>query len=125
MRINAINKNPIQIDGNIIENVENFTCLGSNVSIDGGAAKDVNLKIQKARGVFARMSNIWRANYLSIKTKLRIFNACVKSVLLYRCETWFVTRSIERKLQSFINRCLRSILRIWWPKIISNEDLWK
>jgi hypothetical protein len=28
-------------------------------------------------------------------------------------------------LQSFINRCLRSILRIWWPKIISNEDLWK
>jgi hypothetical protein len=25
MRINARNKNPIQIDGNIIENVENFT----------------------------------------------------------------------------------------------------
>jgi hypothetical protein len=39
------------------------------------------------------------------KTKLRIFNACVKSVLLYGCETWYVTRNIERKLQSFINRC--------------------
>jgi hypothetical protein len=71
------------------------------------------------------MSNIWRANYLSIKTKLRIFNACVKYVLLYGCETWYVTRNIERKLQSFVNRCLRSILRILWPKIISNEDLWK
>jgi hypothetical protein len=81
MRINARNKNPIQIYGNIIETVENFTYLGSNVSIDGGAAKDVNLRIQKARGVFARMSNIWRANYFSIKTKLRIFNACVNSVL--------------------------------------------
>jgi hypothetical protein len=33
--------------------------------------------------------------------------------------------NIERKLQSFINRCLRSILRIWWPKILSNEYLWK
>jgi hypothetical protein len=76
------NKNPIQIDGNVIENVENFTYLGSNISIDSGAAKDVNPSIQKARGVFARMSNIWRANYLSIKNKLRIFNACVKSVLL-------------------------------------------
>jgi hypothetical protein len=52
------------------------------VSIDGGAAKDVNLRIQKSRGVFARVSNIWRANYLSMKTKLRILNACVKSVLL-------------------------------------------
>jgi hypothetical protein len=69
-------------------------------------AKDVNLRIQKARGVIAIMSNIWRANYLNIKTKLRIFNACVKSVLLYGCETWYVTRNIERKLQTFINICL-------------------
>jgi hypothetical protein len=32
---------PIQIYGNVIENVENFTYLGSNirVSIDSGAAK--------------------------------------------------------------------------------------
>jgi hypothetical protein len=45
----------MQIDGNIIENVENFTYLGSNVSIDAGVAKDVNLRIQKARGVFARI----------------------------------------------------------------------
>jgi hypothetical protein len=125
MRTNAKNKNPIQIDGNIIENVENFTYVGSNVSIDGAAAKDANLRIRKARGVFARMSNIWRANYLGIKTKLKIFNAYVKSVLLYGCEIWNVIRNTERKLQSFINRCLRSILRLWWPKILSNEDLWK
>jgi hypothetical protein len=26
---------------------------------------------------------------------------------------------------SFVNRCLRYILRIWWPKIISNTDLWR
>jgi hypothetical protein len=81
MRINANEKKPIQIDINIIENVENFTYLGSNVSIDGGVAKDVNLRIQKARGVFARMSNILRANYLSIKTKLEysmpVLNLCV------------------------------------------------
>jgi hypothetical protein len=46
-------------------------------------------------------------------------------VLLYGCETWYVTRNIEIKLQSFINRCLKSILRIWWLKIIRNVDLWK
>jgi len=23
-----------------------------------------------------------------------------------------------------VNRCLRYILRIWWPNIISNKDLW-
>ena len=54
-----------------------------------------------------------------------IFNACVKSVLLCRCETWLVTSEIRCKIQIFVNRCLRYILRIWWPNIISNKDLWR
>jgi hypothetical protein len=49
----------------------------------------------------------------------------VKSVLLYGCETWLVTNKIQHKIQTFVNRCLRYILRIWWPNIISNKDLWK
>jgi hypothetical protein len=49
----------------------------------------------------------------------------VKSVLLYGCETWLVTKEIQRKIQTFVNRCLRYILRIWWPNIISDKDLWK
>ena len=57
--------------------------------------------------------------------RLRIFNACVKSVLLYGCESWLVTKGIQRKIQTFVNRCLRYILRIWWPNIISNKDLRK
>ena len=36
-----------------------------------------------------------------------------------------VTNEIQRKIQTFVNRCLRYILRIWWPNIISNKDLWK
>ena len=47
----------------------------------------------------------------------------MKSVLLYGCETWLVTSEIQRKIQTFVNRCLRYILRIWWPNIISNKDL--
>jgi len=58
-------------------------------------------------------------------TKIEIFNACVKSVLLYGCETWLVTSEIRRKIQAFVNQCLRYILRIWWPNIISNKDLWR
>ena len=57
--------------------------------------------------------------------KIKIFNTCVKSVLLYGCETWLVTSEIRRKRQMFVNPCLRYILRIWWPNIISNKDLWR
>jgi hypothetical protein len=63
--------------------------------------------------------------YLSLKTKIRIFESNVKSVLLCGCETWKSTAEIKRSMQAFINRCLRKILRLRWPEIITNEELWE
>jgi hypothetical protein len=83
------------------------------------------VRIQKARGSFSKLRKVWLSTSIWKDTKIRIFNACVKSVLLYGCETWLVTSEIQCKIQTFVNRCLRCILRIWWPKTISNKDLWK
>jgi hypothetical protein len=80
-------------------------------------------RIQKVRGSFFKLRRVWLSKSLQKDTKIKIFNACVKSILLYGCETWLVTKEIQRKIQTFVNRCLR--LRIWWPSIISNKDLWK
>jgi len=83
------------------------------------------VRIQKARGSFSKLRRVWLSTLIRKDTKIKIFNACVKSVLLYGCETWVVTSEIRRKIQTFVNRCLRYILRIWWPNVISNEDLWR
>jgi len=54
--------------------------------------------------------------------KLRISRSNVKSVLLYGSETWKEMKTNTSKLQTFINRCLRRILNIHWPEVISNEE---
>jgi hypothetical protein len=36
-----------------------------------------------------------------------------------------VIAEIQRKLQSFINWCLRYICWIWSPRIVCNENFWK
>jgi hypothetical protein len=36
-----------------------------------------------------------------------------------------VINSITQKLQSFINRCLRRIINVQWPDVISNIMLWE
>ena len=41
------------------------------------------------------------------------------------CETWLVTSEIRRKIQTFVNRYPRYILRIWWTNVISNKGLWR
>ena len=60
-----------------------------------------------------------------MRTKLRIFNSNVKSVLLYGCETWRTTQMTQRKIQTFFNTCLRRIYKIQWQEKIRNEDLWE
>ncbi|KDR17276.1 hypothetical protein L798_08842 [Zootermopsis nevadensis] len=69
------------------------------------------------------MQSVWKSNSFSPNIKLRIFNTNVKSVLLYGCETWKVTKELMQKLQSYINRCIRFLLKIRWPENISNEKL--
>jgi hypothetical protein len=43
--------------------------------------------------------------------------------LLYGSECWKTTVTIERKLEVFQNKCLRRILKIFWPNSISNKEL--
>ena len=53
------------------------------------------------------------------------FNSNVKSVLLYGCETWRTTKTMQQKIQTVFNTCLRRIYKIRWQEKIRNEDLWE
>ncbi len=69
------------------------------------------------------MKNVWNSRQLTTHTKIRLFNSNVKSLLLYGAETWRTIKTTTRKIQTFINSCLRRILQIRWPDTIRNCDL--
>lgn len=125
MRGNTNNTRPITIGDTSIEDVDKFNYLGSVITKEGGTKDDIDNKLMKARATFGRMWKIWRSSQIAKKTKLRIFQACIKSVLLYGSETWLVNKKEMYKLQVFVNKCLRIICRIHWPRRIRNEDLWE
>ena len=115
----------VTVEGKPLEEVTSFTYLGSIVDTTGGTEADIKARIGKARTAFIQLQKVWKANKLSLKTKLRLFNSNVKSVLLYGCETWKTTDSTLKKLQTFVNGCLRRILKIRWQDRVRNEDIWK
>jgi len=53
-----------------------------------------------------------------------MFSPSVKAVLLYRAETWRITKDLLDKLQVFVSKCLKTIRGIRWPERITKEDLW-
>ena len=123
LKVNTENTTPIVLGDRPLEEVDAFTYLGSNVDKQGGTDADIRIRIGKARAAFHQLRSIWKATILSTKTKLRIFNSIVKPVLLYGAETWRTTVANTKKLQTFLNTCLRKILKINWPDIISNQEL--
>jgi len=88
---NTIVKEGLRLIGDDIKRSSDFCYLGSIVVENGGTSREVNARIQKARGLFSKLRIVWLSKSLRKDTKIRIFNACVKSVLLYGCETWLVT----------------------------------
>ena len=102
-----------------------FAYLGSIIDNTGGTEANAMAHIWKAQIAFSALNKIWRSSVYSMQTKLCIFNTNVKAVLLYGCETWKNSKSITAKLQFFINKWLRKILRIFWPDQTTNKELWK
>ena len=125
MKMNTTANAPITVGGEPIREVESFVYLGSVVDHQGGTDRDVTARIGKARAAFVTLKNIWASGGISMRTKLRIFNSNVKSVLLYGCETWRTTQTMQRKIQTFFNTGLRRIYKIQWQEKIRNEELWE
>jgi hypothetical protein len=73
MKINAKRKQPIKIKDTNLEEVEEFTYLGSIVNIEGGTDADVKNRINKARVIFNILGKVWSAMNISRGTKMKIF----------------------------------------------------
>ena len=125
MKINPTANTPVTVSGEPIRKVDSFIYLGSAVDRQRGMDRDVTAKIGKARAAYVMLKNIWLSKEIKTRTKLCIFNSNVKSVLLYRCKTWRMTKKMLQKIQTFFNTCLRHIYNTRWPEMIPNEELWE
>jgi hypothetical protein len=86
--------------------------LGSVVSEKGGTEEDVASRIKKANGVSVQLYPVWRND------------RCKVSIII--CLSDLETDSkITRRLQMFVNKCLRRIMNIKWTDKITKEELWR
>ena len=65
------------------------------------------------------------SNIYSLQTKIRLFNALVKSVLLYGCEAWRVNEVDNKRMGTFMIKYLRRKMNIRCPYVISNDEILK
>ena len=125
MKMSITANTPVTVGGEPIREVESFIYLGSVVDQQGETDRNVTARINKARAALVMLKNIWASGGINMRTKLCVFNLNVKSILLYGCETWRTTPTMQQQIQAFFNASLRCIYKIQWQEKIRNEDLWE
>jgi len=64
IRVNNIVKQRLKLNGEDIKISSDFCYLGSIVAEDRGTSKEVNARIQKARGSFIKLRSVWLSKSL-------------------------------------------------------------
>lgn len=74
LKIHAVSKEPVTLNGSPLEEADTFTYLGSIINQQGGTDVDVKTQIGKARAAFTRLKNICKSQLITTCSKVDIFN---------------------------------------------------
>jgi hypothetical protein len=113
---------PITLKGSPLAMVSQFCYLGSTITMDGSSEAEIQSRIAKASSAFDKLNErLWSVPEIQLSTKLRVYFASIRPVLLYACETWPMKIEEERRLQAFEFRCWRRLLNISYEDHVSND----
>lgn len=114
----------ITIDDHTLEAVDKFTYLSSTISNNLSLDAEINMRIGKAASAMARLAKrVWDNPKLTLNTKMKVYQACVLSTLLYGNKTWALYTHQERRLNVLHMRKLRRLLGITWQDRVSNAGI--
>ena len=80
-------------------------------------------RLTKVWTAIDKLSVTWKSA-LTDKMKRSFFQAAVRSILLYGCTTWTLTKRMEKKLDGNYTRMLRAILNQTWKQHPTKPQLY-
>ena len=111
----------IVMNGENLEEVDNFKYLGATITKDGRSTTEVKTRLAMATSSMARLFRIWKSKEISFSSKFKLYKSLVLSIALYGCESWTLSAELEKRIQTFEMKCLRRLLGISWQERKTNE----
>ena len=83
-----------QIDGETVETVRDFICLGSKTTADGSnCSHEIKRHLLLGRKVMTNLDSILKSRDITLSTKVRLVKAMVFPVVMYGCENWTIKKA--------------------------------
>ena len=108
----------------ILDEVEKFCYLGDMISCFGGASEAVSARIGGAWKKFRELSGVLVGKQgLPLMQREKIYQCCVRTVLLYCCETWELTVADKMRLRGVERRKIRMMCGVRLVDRVSTDVL--
>ena len=76
-----------QIDGEMVETVEDFILGGSKITVDGNCSHEIKRHLLFGRKVMTNLDSILKSRDIILLTKVHLVKAMVLPVVMYGCES--------------------------------------
>ena len=86
-------------DGEVLEKVEKFCYLGDVLDREGGSFQATVERVRKGWNSFRKSMTFLMHKGIALKLKGKLYDACVRSSVLYGSETWALRKGDELKLE--------------------------
>lgn len=99
-------------DDTPLHDAHDATYWGNNLNRTVNLSREASQRIQDTKRTWKKLNLFWNEPSANRKWKLLIYDAVIKSKLLYNLETVHLARSLRQKLDAFHLRGLRKILKL-------------
>ena len=90
-----------EIDGETVETVTDFIFGGSKITADGDCTHEIKRRLLLGRTVMTNLDSIFKSRDITLPTKVCLVKAMVFPVVIYRCESWTITKAESRRTDAF------------------------
>ena len=113
----------LDLDGCRIKQVDQFCYLGSWITSDGRCNREIEYRIGEAKRGFDEMKSLLKNRKLSLQSRKRMVKSYIWSILLYGCETWTISKKMEKKLEAAEMWLWRRVLSVPWTERVTNHRI--
>ena len=91
----------VNINGEKLRHVEQFTYLESEVTEQCDSKTDIRRRLAIASAIYLRLEKMFKNRSISMKTKFRLFRALIWPIATCRSENWTIKKADETRINTF------------------------
>ena len=115
----------LQIDGETMDTVRDFSFLGSKITADVDCNHEIKRHLLLGRKAMTNLDSILKSTDITFTTVVHLVKAMVFPLIMYGCESWTIKKAECRRIGAFEMWCWRRLLRFPWIARRPNQSILK